>query len=166
MVRLCLLALTTALAAGCYRYEPARVGTVAPGTAVRLHVSDEASRRLEPLAGPATGEFSGELLEWGEDVVLAVDVPAARGMPDRRLRQRLVVRSDEVVAVEVREKDGTRTALLVGGVVAVVAAAAIAALSGVFGGSTDVPGPEVPEGSLVPAWLVPVPLPGPAGSPR
>lgn len=142
-----------ALLAGCHRYEPARIGAVPEGAAVRVHLTQEGARSLEEAGVTAGSDVSGTLLEWGDPVVLSVEVPAAEGMLDRGLRQRVMVAPDQIVGVEVRERDRTRTAILVGGIVAVVATAAISALSGVFGGSDDPVPPGEPEGSLIPSWL-------------
>ncbi|MBI4539215.1 MAG: hypothetical protein HY704_06890 [Gemmatimonadetes bacterium] len=142
MARSLWLALSILLA-GCYRYVPARMGGVPPGTAVRVHLTEEGARRLEELTGRERRQVSGELLGWGEQVLISAAVPAADGMVDRGLRQRIIVARDEVVAVEVRELDRVRTVVLVAG----VAAGATAAIVGAFtGGGGEGSRPEPPDG--------------------
>lgn len=141
------------LLSGCYRYTPARMGSVPAGTEVRLQLSDEGARRMETFTGSRRARVSGELIQWTEDVVVSVGVPASEGMVDRDLRQRIVVAEDEVVGVEVRERDRTRTAVLVGGAVTLVTTALITAFSGEFGRSGgDEPPPTHEEGVVIPAW--------------
>ncbi|MDZ7779195.1 MAG: hypothetical protein U5R14_04545 [Gemmatimonadota bacterium] len=145
IVFLCLLLV------GCHRYVPTRLGSVPSGAEVRLQLSDEGTRRLEALSGSDAEEVEGRLLSWADEVILSVPLPSVPRMVDRDLRRRIVVASDDVVGIQVREWDRTRTALLVGGVATVVTTALVAALSGSFGGTG---GPDRPpmeeEGSLLP----------------
>jgi hypothetical protein len=140
------------LSAGCYRYVPARLGAVPEGTSVRLHVSPEGASRVEPVIGTAAAELVGVLERWSNEVVIAVRVPAGAGVVDRGLENRIVLMPAEVVAIEVRERDRTRTTLLTAGGVALVGGAAVAALSGVFGGSSN-NDPPVEEDARVPVSI-------------
>lgn len=142
------------LLAGCYRYVPARMGAIPAGTAVRLHLSDEGVQRLEGFTASRRDQISGELIRWADEVMVAVRVPAAEGVVDRDLRHRVVVPADEVVSIEVRERDQTRTAVLIGGAAAIVTTALVAVFSGTFGGSERSGSPPMKEeGSVLPAWL-------------
>lgn len=152
MSRALLVALTV-LIGGCYRYVPARVGGVSEGTEVRLHVSSEGARRIEAVMGRESREVAGVLERWAEDVVISVRVPASEGVTDRALRNRIVLSPAEVVAIDVRERDRTRTAVLTAGITGVVGGALIAAFSGVFGGYRQVD-PPVEEDSRVPIFLL------------
>ena len=80
-------------------------------------------------------------------------MPEIPGAPARDLRRRVELAPDEVLAIEVRERDMTRTAVLAGGALAVVTVALLAAFTGTFGGY-DVPGPpEQGEGLIMATWL-------------
>jgi hypothetical protein len=155
MTRTFLLALVVLLS-GCYRYVPARLGAVPEGTEVRLHVSDDGVRRLESIAGMEGRQMAGLLERWADDIVISVRVPVAEGVVDRGLRNRIVLSPSEVIAIDVRERDRTRTAILTAGITGVVGGALIAAFSGVFGGSRDVdPPPE--EDARVPIAILRAP---------
>jgi hypothetical protein len=139
---------------GCYRYVAARAGAVPAGTEVRLHLSQEAATRVEPVIGTGLQQVDGTLEQWATEVVLGVRVPTAEGAVDRGLRNRVVFTPAEVIAIEVREKDRAKTYLLTGALTAVGVGAVIAAISGVFGGSQNTD-PPVEEDSRVPVFRVP-----------
>ena len=154
MTRLLLLT-SLVLSQGCYRYVAARPGEVPMGTEVRLHVSPDAATRVEPVVGTGLQQLDGQLESWGNEVVLAVRVPASEGGVDRALRNRIVFSPNEVLAIEVRERDRAKTTLLAVGLGAVGVGAVVAALSGVFGGSQNTD-PPVEEDSRVPLFRVPI----------
>jgi hypothetical protein len=137
------------LSSGCFRYVPARIGAVPEGSAVRLHVSPEGASRVEPVIGSASPELVGVLERWSDQVVIAVRVPAGQGVVDRALENRIVLSPSEVIAIEVRERDRARTIALAAGGVAVLGGATVAALTGVFGGSSN-NDPPVEEDARVP----------------
>jgi hypothetical protein len=140
---------------GCYRYVAARPEAVPAGSEVRLHLSQEAAVRVEPVVGTGLTQVDGTLEQWASEVVLGVRVPSAMEGIDRGLRNRVVFTPAEVLAVEVRERDRPRTLLLTAGLTAVGVGAVIAAISGVFGGSSNVD-PPVEEDARVPMFRVPV----------
>lgn len=151
MIRISLIA-SAILLAGCYRFTPVPLGTVPPGTEVRIQLSDEGQETLEGFTGSPRSEVGGQLIEWGEDVVLSVRVPAVAGMVDRGLRSRVSVAANHVIAVDVRERDRTKTAILTGSLIIVAGVAIAAAISGVFGGNETVIDPGEEEGALLPIW--------------
>ncbi|MBI4521565.1 MAG: hypothetical protein HY701_12065 [Gemmatimonadetes bacterium] len=145
---------------GCYRYVPARVGTVPPGTEVRLRLSNEGAERVAEVTGVQQTQVSGELVQWSEEVMISLPLRTSDAALDRSVRQRVIVRAGEVVGIDVREIDRTRTAVLAGGLVSVVGGAlvwtAVRLLEGTSG-TTPRPGEggEGPTvvGGLVPVWL-------------
>ena len=146
------------LTAGCHRYVPVRAGSIPVGTEVRVELSDGAAARMEGVLGRRLTEVAGELTEWSDRVVVAVPVATTAGLTDRDLRRPVVLELEEVVGVDVRERDRLRTAILIAGVVAAVGSAALAAFTGTFGGSsTGEDPPEQPEGSIIPLWRWTVP---------
>ena len=144
--------LALVLLAGCYRYVPQRPESIAPGTDVRIHLSADGVRRIGEAYGSASGVLEGRLESWGSDVEVTVPVEAAPGMLDRGLRNRIVVPQADVVGIELRERDATRTAALSVALGGVTALTAIAVFGGVFGGGTE-PEDPLPEDVLVPFWL-------------
>jgi hypothetical protein len=139
----------------CYRYVPARTGAVPTGTEVRVHVTPEAAARVEPVVGSSLQQVDGQLESWGSEVVLAVRVPSGEGAIERDLRNRVILAPTEVIAIEVRERDRARTAILTAGLTAVGVGAVVAAISGVFGGSQNTD-PPVEEDSRVPIFRIPL----------
>jgi hypothetical protein len=154
MTRL-LLIVFVVLSTGCYRYVAARPEAVPAGSEVRLHLSQEAAVRVEPVIGTGLTQVDGQLEQWATEVVLGVRVPTVEGGVDRGLRNRVVFAPAEVLAIEVRERDRAKTYMLTAGLTAVGVGAVIAAISGVFGGSSNVD-PPVEEDSRVPVFRVPV----------
>jgi hypothetical protein len=125
--------------AGCARWVPAPLGTVPPGSDVRLRLSEDGAERLAESTGTRTLEVSGELIQWEPQVLLSTVLATAGMGVDPGLRQRLVVDPDEVLGIDVREVDRTRTGLLVGGVVAVAGSAIVWAVVNIIRGSEGAP---------------------------
>jgi hypothetical protein len=151
MPRTLLLALVLLLS-GCHRYVAVRAGSVPPGSQVRVHLTPEGVERIGSAYGSATGIIDGELDSWADEVVVNIPVQASPGMLDRGLVNKIVIAQADIVAVELQQRDPTRTAALSIGLGAVVALTAIAVFGGVFGGTTIVDNPP-PEDILVPRWL-------------
>lgn len=136
--------------AGCARWVPAELGMVPPGSDVRLRLSEDGAMQLEEATGTRSTEVTGELIQWEPEVLVstAVVTPGARVGPG--LRQRLVVDPGNVVGIDVRETDRTRTGLMVGGVVAVAGSAIVWAVVNIIRGSEGAPttpptdGPQEP----------------------
>ena len=124
---------------GCARWVPAQLGTVPPGTDVRLRLSEDGAEQLEEMTGAGTTEVTGELVQWEPEVLVSTALGPSAMRLDPGLRQRLVLDPDNVVAIDVREVDRTRTGLLVGGVVAVAGSAIAWALVNIIRGSEGAP---------------------------
>lgn len=138
--------------AGCARWVPAPLGTVPPGTDVRLRLSEEGADHLEELTGRRAVEVTGELVQWEPQVLVSTALATAGARVDPGLRQRLVVDPNDVLGIDVREVDRTRTGFLVGGVVAVAASAITWAVVNLLQGSQgtpDAPPTDVPSEPLV-----------------
>lgn len=133
---------------GCARWVPAQLGTVPPGTDVRLRLSEDGALRLEELTGAGAVEVTGELLQWEPEVMVSTGLAGAGANP--ALRQRIVVDPDEVVGIDVREVDRTRTGLLVGGVVAAAGSAVAWALVNIIQGSEGAPNGPPTDGPQEP----------------
>ena len=140
------------LLTGCYSYVADRPGTIPPGSDVRLRLTQDGVQRIGEAYGSATGVLEGKLESWADEVVVTIPVPPTPGMLDRGLRNRIVVQQSDIVGIERRERDRTKTAALSISIGVLTAGMAIAMFSGVFGGTqnTDVP---LPEDVVVPFWL-------------
>lgn len=144
------VALPTALIvsiAGCYSYVPADPGRVPPRSDVRAVVTPDQAARLDPLLVQGERVVEGELLENGAtDLLLLVPVSSdVRGARVETLHQRIRLSNADVVQLELRELDRTRTGLLIAGGAALVAGVLIRQLTGDSGGQTGGPGPNPPE---------------------
>jgi hypothetical protein len=139
---------------GCYAYFPQRPGAVPLGADVRLQLSRDGVERIGAAYGSATGVLEGRLERWADEVEITIPVQAAPGMLDRGLRNRIVVRQTDILAVELRQRDQTKTvalSLALGGAAAVTA---IALFGGVFGG-TPPPNEQLPEDLRAPGSAQP-----------
>lgn len=139
--------------AGCYRYTPVRPEAVPPESHVRLNLTERGQAQADSVLGGGSGPVDGRLTEWGQQVVLAVPVSMRAGTGRRTLERPVVVNRSEVVAVELRERDGLKTGLLIGGLSAAVVGGLVAAISGTFGGTSDGMPNEQPEGAVIPLKL-------------
>ena len=152
MVRSSLLMALVILVSGCARWVPARVGDVPLGTDVRLRLSDEGAAQLEDLTGTRRSEVSGQLLQWDGEVMVSAALQAAgAGANSSSLRQRFVVDQEDILGVDIRELDRTRTGLFVGGVAVVAGSAIVWVVSQLAGGGTAAtnPPPNAPSEPFV-----------------
>lgn len=136
--------------AGCYSYVPAEPGRIPPRSDVRAYVTAGQAARLDPLVVRDERIVEGELLENGAADLLLL-VPVARDVPGARvesLHQRVLVSSADIVQLERRRLDRTRTGLLIAGGAALVGGVLITQLTGDSGGNTSMPGPSPPENRI------------------
>ena len=122
------------------------------GTDVRLRLSDEGAAQLEELTGTRRSEVSGQLLQWDSEVMVSAALQAAgAGANSSSLRQRFVVDQEDILGVDTRELDRTRTGLFVGGVAVVAGSAIVWVVSQLAGGGTAAtnPPPSAPSEPFV-----------------
>jgi len=116
------------LFAGCYTYSPIEVAAAAPGMEVRARVSAATAAQLGPSLGMSDARLlSGSVVDrQPEGLTLRVaSVPAGTiGAQDGLFQQILITRS-ELLELESKRLDNTRTRLAVA--TGVVGAAALAA---------------------------------------
>jgi hypothetical protein len=122
------LLLAPVLFTGCYTYSPIEVAAATPGMDVRARVSAATAAQLGPSLGMSDARLlSGSVVgKEGEGLTLKVaSVPAGTiGAPEGLFQQILITRS-ELLELESRQLDNTRTRLAVAtGVVGAVALAA------------------------------------------
>lgn len=145
-----LLIVAGGLLAGCYTYTPVRLETVTPPMRVRAHLSPEGTARVAPVVGART-QLDGRLVEATPEGFF-VEVPSAviqDGMRTETLTQKLLIPREDLLSLQRRQLDRTRTYIFAG--VSAVAAAALIydALSGESGGTVGgVPTSGGPEARL------------------
>jgi hypothetical protein len=119
--------LVPALVAGCYTYSPIEVAAVTPGMEVRARVSATTAAQLAPSLGMTDARLlSGSVVDNAEGLTLKVaSVPAGTvGAQDGLFQQILITRTD-LLELEFKQLDNTRTRLAVGaGVLGAVGVAA------------------------------------------
>jgi hypothetical protein len=132
MWRLALVA--PALLAGCYTYSSVQPATLRPGMSVRVRVSPTAAERVAPLLGVSDARvLTGTLIDnTGTGGAMIVEVPTATqtvsGGTVQSLSQRISIAPGELMELESRKLDRTRTGIIVGAVVIIGGSSAIAAL--------------------------------------
>src|SRR5690606_34336234 len=138
------------LLTGCYTYAPIPVESAPPGVQVRARLSPVETVRIQEALGTDRRVFDGALLDVDEDSLLLqvpVPAPAAAG-PRRPLFRELTVPRGEVIEIEFRRLDRTKTGAFI---VAGVTAAAIIVVRQFrgTGGKSDIPPPSGGPAELV-----------------
>lgn len=127
---------------GCYSYTPIETSAAPVGTEVRAHISGAASDRIAPIIGQFNQRvLTGKIDENnGGNMTLEVQSGAVlnTGTAITPLLQRVPLVPADVVALEQRRLDVTRTSVLIGAIGAGVALASYLAWNA--GGHSD-PGP-------------------------
>lgn len=106
------------LAAGCYSYTAAQPSSIAPGVTVRARITPTAGAMVAPLLGTTPRSLTGKLISDLRDTLI-IEVPAVMqaeiGSSVQTLHQRVSIPRSEIVFLEVRDLNRTRTYGLVGG---------------------------------------------------
>ena len=158
MVRASLVMALAIMASGCVRWVPARVGEVPVGTDIRLRLSEEGAEQLEETTGTGQSEVSGQLLQWGSEVMVSAALQTAgAGANSSSLRQRFVVDEEHVVGVDIRELDRTRTGLFAGTIAVVAGSAIVWVVSKLSGSGTAAPSEPPTTGPTEPFARLGVP---------
>lgn len=158
MVRASLVMALAIMASGCVRWVPARVGEVPVGTDIRLRLSEEGAEQLEETTGTGQSEVSGQLLQWGSEVMVSAALQTAgAGANSSSLRQRFVVDEEHIVGVDIRELDRTRTGLFAGTIAVVAGSAIVWVVSKLSGSGTAAPSEPPTTGPTEPFARLGVP---------
>lgn len=156
-----LLLLAASLAtSGCYAYIPIAPQEAAPGDAVRFRLTPEEAARYQDLRLANPRLIEGTLVQEGEtEMVLDAHVGRAGAAEGSRLLvQEVSIPRAEILEVELRKLDGTKTGLVVAG--GIVAIATVVAVSGGGSGSDDGGGTDIPEARRIPLIRFSLPLGG------
>ena len=148
------LLLAPVFLAGCYTYAPIQASTVRPGAEVRARVTATAAEQIAPLLGVSDARvLTGTLVESRAGTMI-VEVPtlapATIGAVSQTFRQRISIAPNELLEIESRQIDRTRTGAILGAVVIVGGSAAIAAFRG--GPGLDRPPGGSSTDSHIPLW--------------
>jgi hypothetical protein len=120
--------LLAAALAGCYRFTPAEVTSLSPGTSVRLHLTDDGAAAMAPYVGPRMESLDGILTECAGDsvVVMRLEQTMSRGGAVTEWNGESVsVPRRAIAGAQRKSRSPQRTAIVAaGGVAAIVAIAA------------------------------------------
>ena len=136
-VRGCAAVLGTLVLCGCHTYLPVQSPT--PGSVARVHVPVR-SAISSPNAPVPTVSVEGTVLSVGDTIVLEVQTRQRFGALQELVQQNVYrVGRDEVVAIELREFSGRKSALLGVGILGGIGLLALAAFGGEFGQGGEMP---------------------------
>jgi hypothetical protein len=131
---------------GCYTYAPIDSAAARPGMSVRARVSTAAAERLAPVLGTDSRLLTGTVMDASSESMLIeipIVVPAAVGSSVQALHQRVTLARSDLVDLEARTLNRSRTGLLVG-----VAAVAVAgALKGALDNGPGLDRPPTGSGT-------------------
>ena len=149
------LGLTTL--SGCYSYARVSPETVPAGTGVRGHLSPVGASIVEGITGRASRTLDGSFVRSDADtIVFSVPIPrSAVELRSEALHQFIGIPRGEVVDLELRRLDRTRTYGLAAALGAVAAYVLIETLSGESGGTGQGPGGGGPPENRIPLSRVP-----------
>lgn len=144
--RCALLVLSVLWLGGCYTYRP--VDRPAPGSTVRLQLP-VVSALASPNAAPRSESVEGDVLSYGDEVVLSVQTRRMFGaVREVIVQDTLRLRPEQISSVEVREFSSGRSILLGVAIAGGVTALAVAGL-GLAGGDDGDPGDPGPVAAVV-----------------
>ena len=133
MTRPSLALVAALLLAGCFTYLPVEPGDVEPGLSVRARVSSAAGARIAPLLGATDArQLDGTVITRLPDTLI-VEVPTVVADTrefGRTPNQRLSIARSDLVELEVRRLDRTRTTVLAGAAAIIVGGFIVKALRG------------------------------------
>lgn len=123
--------------AGCYRYVPIEQAAAPSGTLLRARLTDDGAEEMRRYFGPGVVEVKGSLVSWnGEGLSLLRESFLRReGFPATTVTDTLSLLPLHVAGVDIRELDGTRTAVLSVALLAGAVATIFAAKT--FGGEPE-----------------------------
>lgn len=136
---------------GCYSYTPVGVEAVAPGESVRARITPEATGKLPETIAADEWRVEGEFLERdGGGFTLFVPTTVVRqGFFEQDLHERVRLSPGDVIELERRELDRSRTYVMAGVAAAAVVGIVVKTLTGKTGGNTIDRTDQGPAASLI-----------------
>ena len=126
------LVLLSPFVLGCYSYTPITPEAASPGIDVRARITGAASDRVSPVLGSFdTREVTGNIVEnRGGQMVVDVPLGTRPNIAENAgpLHRTVSLAPGDVVSLDQRRLDVTRTSLLVGGILAGLGAGVAVAL--------------------------------------
>lgn len=136
------LLLAPAVLAGCYTYSPIEVAAVTPGMEVRARVSAVTAAQLGPSLGMGDARLLTGSVVDKQDEGLTLKVPSVpagtAGAPPEGLFQQILITRAQLLELESKQLDNTRTRIAVAAGVVGVTAVAVAILRGHGSGESAV----------------------------
>ncbi len=131
------------LCGACYTYTPIRPTDAVVGASVRAHVTQETASRVAPLLGiPDVRDLTGTLIDNSAGTMI-IEVPtvvqAGENNAVQTLFQRVTVRPGDLLGLESRTLDRTRTTLVIAAAATALVSVAVSALHGKQGIDTPPP---------------------------
>lgn len=137
------------LAFGCYEYVPTTMEAVPEGARIRAVLTADGRRLLNQRFQFRNEDetIEGELVDrtGGQVRLFVSSVPLGEAYGGRPLYQQVELPEQDIVRVELRRLDLSRTGLLVGGVAALATAVTVRVLTGGEPGRPPRGGVEPPE---------------------
>ena len=143
---------------GCYQFVRVDPVTAPAGSRVRAELSRSGVEELAGLLGSVRGNrLQGRLVEVSPDGALLLEVARAAGatpvgVTARSLYSRVRLGPENLLQLEVKTLDRTRTVLLVGGG-AILGGALVAIAFDTYGGGSEGQGPPVDE-AIIPIFTI------------
>lgn len=150
--------LLLALLSGCYSLVPVNPESAAVPMRVRAHITPEAAARIAPALGEPREELDGRLVERAPDG-LYIEVRSGElqsGFGTTALTQRFLLAPTDLVALQRRQLDRNRTALLAGAGAVVLGAVIYDMLTGEAGGTGGPPITGGPPEARIPLLTFPM----------
>jgi hypothetical protein len=151
--------LASCICLGCYTYVPAGPQDVTPGASVRVRLSAAQADALRDVLTSDSRDVDGTVISHDRDslVMLVPVVTTVEGASVRTLHQRLAFGPGDVLAVDRKQLDGVRTAL-VAGAAAVGLTLMVVQIFGATERGQALPPATGTSQLRVPAWRFSVPL--------
>jgi hypothetical protein len=147
--------------AGCYSYTPITAAAAPAGSEVRARITGAASDRVGPLLHSfETRVLVGNVVENNAGtMVLQVPLGAMPNVTETLvpLQTRIPLAAADLVSLEQRRLDATRTTMLIGGIVAGMAAGVAVALKAGGGAEPGKGSEEPPPIVRIPIWRIRMP---------
>jgi len=144
LLKVSLLAVTTATLSGCYTFHPIASEQVTPGTTVRAELTGDGIVKLVDMFGEPRRTVMGEVIQFdgsnGRGLLLSTAVPTptqVAGVANQALRQRIQLEARDFVRIEERRLDRVRTLGLSAAVTAGLVSVAVYFLTGTARGEVD-----------------------------
>jgi hypothetical protein len=118
---------------GCYTYLPINVASATPGMEVRARVSATTAAQLGPSLGISDARLlSGPVVQNEADglTIRVPTVPAGTIGAQEGLFQQIMINRGDLLEIESRQLDRTRTGVMIGAAFVGAAAIAVTALHG------------------------------------